>query len=552
MLRQLTIKNIVLIDTLEIPFREGFCVLTGETGAGKSILLDALQLALGARAEARLLKAGAEQGSVTAEFTSRPDIDALLKEQDVPAEGELLLRRVLYKDGRSKAYINDCPISQQFLEQVGERLVEIHGQHDQRGLLSAVTHRAILDGYAAAEKESAATEKAYSAWQAAAQTLAGAEAQAAKAKAEEDFLRHALKELSDLNPEKGEEETLAHQRTLMMNHEKIATTLQSAMRELSGEQNVSDSLRAASRILERSNLQGSNIFEPAIKAIDRAIIEADEATEQLETIAGNMELDTNRLEHVEERLFGLRTAARKYQVTVDELPEKRKAIAAQLELVENTEGALAKLKAEVEKAKEAYSAAADKLSEKRKKAAGKLEKAIAEELAPLKMASSKLKVELQTLEESDWGAAGKEKIQFLVQTNPGSPFGSLSKIASGGELSRFMLALKVALSDVKSAPTIVFDEIDTGIGGAVADAVGKRLAQLGKEFQVMAVTHQPQVAALGTHHLKVEKEVKKGAAETNVQVLDASARKEELARMLAGSTITEEARAAAVKLMGAG
>jgi DNA repair protein RecN (Recombination protein N) len=553
MLRSLSIQNIVLVTKLDIDFGEGFCVLTGETGAGKSILLDSLSLALGMRAESRLLRHGENKGQVVAgfELTEASEINALLAEHEIDMEGELLLRRVLYADGRSKAFINDCPVSVQLLQSVGELLVEIHGQHDQRGLLNASTHRAILDGFAGAQAQGKSTHSAYQAWKLAEEAFSIAKRQAEQAQKEEEFLRHALEELNELNPEVGEEERLANTRILMMNSEKIANTLSDATKELHGNNPVTDALRAASRILERSSVNAGEIFEPAIAALDKAIIETDEAMEVLERIGGELNMDVNELERVEDRLFTMRAAAKKYNITADELPAHREKVAAELELLDNTDVTLAKLQREAEDAKAAYVKQAEILSKQRNSAANTLETRVAAELVPLKMSAAEVKVQITRLEEADWNAHGMDKIAFVVRTNAGSPHGPLSKIASGGELSRFMLALKVVLSDTKTVGTLIFDEIDTGIGGAVADAVGRRLTDLGKKAQVLSVTHQPQVAALGNFHLKVEKETQGDATTSRVLVLDTDARKEEIARMLAGNQITSEARAAAEKLMNA-
>ncbi len=552
MLQQLTIHDIVLIEALDIPFQSGFCVLTGETGAGKSILLDALGLVLGKRAEARLVRHGAEKGVVTATFSAEDRaIKTLLNAHAIDAEEELLLRRVLYADGKSKAFINDCPVSIQLLQQVGASLVEIHGQHTQQGLLAPNYHRHILDAYGGLEASVTAVTEAYTAWQEAEKRYEEAQAICDKTKGEEDYLRHVLQELEQLDPQIGEEEKLAEQRSRLMHQEKITETLEAALGELHGSKAVASALRSASRILERSSVPDKTLFSSALEALDRATIEVDEAESALEASL-RQDGDTNlSLDDIEERLFALREAARKYRVTPDALPEHKEQIAQQLDALEHSEDVLRNCIAERDASKKRYQEQAEALHAKRLQAAQKLEKAVAKELTPLKMANSAMQIACEPLPESGWGPQGMERVEFRVRTNPGAPFGPMAKIASGGELSRFMLALKVVLAHVKSAPTLIFDEIDSGIGGAVADAVGQRLEQLGTTHQVLAVTHQPQVAAHGQHHLRVEKRERAGAVTTTVTPLSEQQRQEEVARMLAGKSITEEARAAAGKLMQA-
>ncbi|NDF11692.1 MAG: DNA repair protein RecN [Proteobacteria bacterium] len=553
MLESLSIRNVVLAKAVEIDFAHGFCVLTGETGAGKSILLDALGLALGVRADAKLIRHGETQASVTATFSAsaRESISDILNEQGIEDSGELIIRRVLSADGKSKAFINDQAVGVQLLQQVGERLVEIHGQHDQHGLLSPTNHRTILDDFGGHAKELSIVAKQFITWKTAADSLEQARGEIAKAKQDEEYLTHILKELDDLSVHVGEEAELDEKRRVMMNREKIVGSLSQALGELETQpKSVSEAIRTASRMLERAPEAARESFTKAIEAFDRALTEIDEAESELQQIARDLDMDGNALESLEDRLYAIRALARKLNVLADELPVEREKIAGRLKMINHGDAHIAELEKQAAQGKKEFIKLAEVLSEKRKKAARKIEKSIAEELAPLKMEGSKVQVEITALPEEAWGAHGFEKVQFLVQTNPGSPFGALSKIASGGELSRFMLALKVVLSDTRSAPTLIFDEIDTGIGGAVADAVGRRLAKLGATHQVLAVTHQPQVAALGVHHLKIEKHVSKGETITEVSTLPASARSEELARMLAGNIITDEARQAAKKLMG--
>lgn len=551
MLLNLAIKNIVLIDSLNIPFENGFSVLTGETGAGKSILLDALNLALGNRAEARLVRAGEKQGEVSAEFSIKNNklVKLMLDEQGIEAEDSLILRRVVYADGKSKAFINDSPISLNLLNQVSENLVEYHGQHDQKGLMNSGSHIIILDEYGGLGSEVANISASFVEWNRLQDEFAETKAKAEKAKAEEEYLRHVYAELTKLSPEEGEEEKLAEQRTLMMNRGKIIEALKDAMAELTGEVDVAGAIRNAERILERNSAQSGGSFDSALVALERAGNEVSEAISEIERTANEMEMDESTLESIEERLFALRAASRKYGRPVSELNSYAKEVAEQVELIESQDEKLEKLQKDVSQAKSSYHSIAEKLSKKRTAAAKKLEKAVEDELSPLKMAGSKFKVTLQNLPEEQWRESGMDKVAFEVSTNPGAPFGPINKIASGGELSRFMLALKVALSDVNSIPTLIFDEIDTGIGGAVADAVGKRLAKLAKNFQVMCVTHQPQVASYGEHHMRVEKSGKGGQVTTKINMLSDKDRNEEIARMLAGAAVTDEARAAALKLM---
>ena len=554
MLCNLVIHNIVLIEALNVPFKPGLCVITGETGAGKSILLDALGLVLGRRAEARLVRHGQEKGSVVAEFDIANNEAAvvLLEEHDVTVEDTLLLKRVITSDGKSKAYVNDIPVSQGLLQQLAVHLVEVHGQHDQKGLLSPVQHRPILDAYGRLEQDVVQVNEAYNAWKNASKAYKVLQQQLKAGKEEEEYLQHVLEELTRLSPEEGEEELLAEQRFQMMHREKILETLQEAYHVLAGKQHVGQAIHTAERILHRSTAPAGDLFEGVLSALDRAGIEVEEAIHSIEATVNNLELDTNSLESIEERLFSLREAARKYQRPVEALAAYREEIAQQLTQLEHQDEALKQLQEAMEKNRIQYINYSEQLSEKRKQYAGKLSKEMQRELAPLKMDQAKFEVSVTPLEEEKWNAYGQDDIQFLVSANPGHPVAALHKIASGGELSRFMLALKVVLSGVSLVPTLIFDEIDTGIGGATADAVGQRLGLLGKTCQVLCVTHQPQVASYGSHHLKIEKNEAEGSVCTSVQVLDEDKRKEEIARMLAGSAITDEARAAANKLIEAG
>jgi DNA repair protein RecN (Recombination protein N) len=552
MLLSLTIRDVVLIDRLDLTFPAGLCVLTGETGAGKSILLDALGLALGARAESALVRHGAGQAVVTAEFALGRDHPAgrLLAEAGFPAEGEtLVLRRAVGADGRSRAFVDDEPASVGLLRALGGVLVEIHGQFEQQGLLDPATHRAALDAFGSYAAELARLSETWRAWRAASEQRAAKEAALAKARAEEDYLRHALAELEALAPEPGEETALAEHRSLLLNREKLSQALEGALTELASERGGEHALTAAARQLERLRDKAAGRLDAALAALERAIIETREAVAQLEAAARDMERDTTSLEKIEERLFALRALARKHNLAIDALPALRDDLAARIGALDDGGNELARLARREAEARQAYASAADVVSARRKRAAKALDAAVMKELAPLKLEKARFATVLTPLEEDEWGELGRERVHFEVVTNPGAPPGPLARIASGGELSRFMLALKVVLAKTSPAPTLVFDEVDSGIGGAVAAAVGERLHRLAQELQVLVVTHSPQVAARGAHHWRVKKQQAEKRTLTRVEPLSAEERREEIARMLSGSAITAEARAAAQSLM---
>jgi DNA repair protein RecN (Recombination protein N) len=554
MLLSLTIRDVVLIDRLDLAFSPHLSVLTGETGAGKSILLDALGLALGARAESGLVRQGAAQAVVAAEFELAPDhaARAILAEQSIEAEDTLVLRRVVNADGRSRGFVNDQPASVGLLKQLGDTLVEIQGQFEQRGLLDPANHRALLDAFAADPGTVEAVAARWHGWRAARRSKTEAEAAIAKAREDEEWLRHSVAELDQLKPVPGEEKTLAERRSLLTHRAQIAEAMAGAWNDLGGDRGGARALNAAARQLEKFRDKAGGKLDTAIAALERAIVETHEAVALLDAARRADEADDDRLERVEDRLYALRSMARKHGVPVDDLATLQVGLAARLAAIEDGGAGLGRLVAEEARARAAYGSAAALLSERRRRAAERFDRAVQAELAPLKLDRARFRTLLAPLAEADWGPDGTERIAFEVATNPGAAPGPLARIASGGELSRFLLALKVVLARVSSVPTIVFDEVDSGIGGAVAAAVGERLARLGQELQVLVVTHSPQVAARGAQHWRVVKHQAKTATVTRVEALTPEARREEIARMLSGASITAEARAAADSLLAAG
>ena len=554
MLARLSIRDIVLIERLDIDFAKGLAVLTGETGAGKSILLDAFALALGGRGDAGLVRHGVEQGQVTAVFDvpKKHPASAILRENGFDDTGEMILRRVQLSDGRTRAFLNDQAISVQTLKAIGSTLVEIHGQHDERALVDTATHRRLLDAFAGLEKDVAAIEALWDARRAAQTALDDHRAGMERAARDADYLRHAADELLKLAPQDGEETQLAERRTTMMQGEKISEDLREALGAVGGPQSPVGSLAAAVRRLERRAASAPKLVEEAVKAMDAALNSLAEAEQHLQTAIVAADFDPAELERIEERLFALRAAARKYSTPVDALAALAQKFKDNVALIDAGEGKLKDLEKAARDADAAFAAAAKKLSAARIKAAEKLNKAVNAELAPLKLERAKFSTQIES-DPASPGPQGFDRIEFWVQTNPGTKPGPLMKVASGGELSRFLLALKVVLSDRGSAPTLVFDEIDTGVGGAVADAIGARLGRLAEKVQVMAVTHAPQVAARADQHLLISKDAldKGKRVATRVNALAADHRREEIARMLAGAEITAEARAAAERLLRA-
>jgi len=551
-LSALSVRNIVLIDQLDIGLDRGLTTLTGETGAGKSILLDALTLALGGRGDASLVRNGADSGQVVAVLQLAADhpVRLALRENEIADDADLILRRVQYADGRTRAFINDQPVGAALMQSIGRQLVEIHGQHDERALVDAATHRALLDAFGGLDAEVDATRATHARLAEAEAKVAEQRAMIAEASAREDYARHVVEELAELAPETGEEEALAEKRQRLMQLEKAHDEIRDVDEILSGPSAPASALSGLMRRLMRKADSGVGVFQPLIEALDQTLNALDQTSEAVEVLKREMAFDPADLEQVESRLFTLRGAARKHHVAVDELTEVLAKYRAELAALQSGEATLSKLEADVSVAREAYRKAARKLSAGRAKAARALSKAVEAELPDLRLGAAKFIVD-QQVDETRLAAAGFDQIAFHVQTNPGTLPGPLMKVASGGELSRFLLALKVVLADRGSAPVLIFDEIDTGVGGAVADAIGRRLKRLAGKVQVLTVTHAPQVAARADTHLFIEKQsIASGAfVRTQVRPLDGVARKEEIARMLAGAKITEEARAAAGKLL---
>ena len=544
MLAALTVRDIVLIEQAALEFAPGLNVLTGETGAGKSILLDSLGLAIGGRGRAGV-RPGAAQGSATAVFDPGPKhaSRALLLDQAMTADGEIVLRRSLAADGKSRAFINDEAVGVGLLKELGGMLLEIHGQSDDRGLFDIATHRGLLDSFGGLEEQGRTIAGLYATWDAARQNLAALKARAAEAQRNAEFVRAAAAELSDFAPETGEEEKLAGERALMMNASRIAEDLSAASDALSGERGAEAALAVTLKKLSRLQEEARKRVAGAEAALEQAFALTEEARRELDGLLASLDTDTAALEKKEERLFALRALARKYATTPDALPAVLADFLAQREALDGSGNTMKSAEASVAATRAAFVAAAQKLSKARAAAATKLEEAVAGELAPLKLGHAKFRVTLTPDEEG--GAHGLERIAFEVATVEGAPFGSLTKIASGGELARFSLALKVALAQVSSPAVLVFDEVDRGVGGAVADAVGERLQRLAETTQVLLVTHSPQVAARAARHFRISRVGDK----TRIVLLEDDARLEEIARMLSGATVTEEARAAARRLV---
>ena len=555
MLEALSIRDVVLIDKLDLEFGDGLCVLTGETGAGKSILLDAFSLALGGRGDAALVRRGANQGQVTAIFAlpGNHPVLALLAANGIEPEATLILRRVQGADGRSRAFINDTSVSVQLLREVGQALVEIHGQHDDRALIDPSGHRDLVDAFGALSGEVARAAEAYDAWQRAEAERSRHESDIAASLANAGYLGHALEELRVLNPQAGEEEQLASRRQVMMNSEKLAAELAETLDALRGEGTNGARLAAALRRIERQAPVAPDLLGPVAASLARVLEETNAAQAKVEEALAATAFEPEALERAEERLFALRALARKHKVPVDALAELVQRLEAELAALDTSEAKGAELARAAAAARKTYEGLALALSAARKEAAARLDLEVAGELGPLKLDKARFTTHIETVELAQGGPSGIDRVAFWVRTNPGTDPGPLMKVASGGELARFILALKVVLAARGSAPTLIFDEADSGVGGATAAAVGERLARLAEGVQVLAVTHAPQVAAVANGHLLIAKEPVRGkdgeAMATRVAILAGEARREEIARMLAGQTITDEARKAAERLM---
>jgi len=548
-LRRLSIQNIVLVERLELEFEPGLGVLTGETGAGKSILLDALGLALGARADTGLVRAGQDTASVSAEIdlSSHHPVHGLLGEQQIqidPGEG-LIVRRTLKSDGGSRAFLGGTSVPAGLLRDVGGLAVEIHGQHDDRGLLNPKGHRALLDAFGRLDAGQA--EAAWSEVVRIEAKLLDARAELAAAERDREWLAHASAEIEALAPEEGEETRLAEERAAMQAGLKAGESLTGLDELLGGSEGALALLRQVARRIERGAADHPLLAE-ALAALDRSLIEASEAEDKIALAADALTFDPARLEQAEARLFDIRGLARKHRVEPDALAALGAQMRTQLAAIEAGGEQIEELDRELVAARERYSAAAERLSKQRHEAAGRLDAAVAGELAPLKLDAARFRT---TVAAAEPGPSGTDRVEFEVSTNPGAPFGALTRIASGGELSRFILALKVALAETGSAATMIFDEVDRGVGGAVASAIGERLARLAQDSQVLVVTHSPQVAARASHHYRIEKGHGADGTRTTVRKLTAEERREEIARMLSGASITEEARAQASRLLDA-
>jgi DNA repair protein RecN (Recombination protein N) len=550
-LQSLSIRDIVLIEALDLEFGSGLTVLTGETGAGKSILLDSLGLALGNRADSGLVRQGTEKAQVTASFAP-PVADSrlarMLAENDIEIEpGEpLIIKRSVKADGGSRAFINDQPCSATLLRIVGGQLIEIHGQHDDRGLINARGHRALLDIFAGVEGH--AVGDAFDAWQTAKTALEQAKQDQDAAEQDREYLEHSVAELAKFAPQPGEEQELALGRATMMKGEKLTGDLEAIRSAFDGSNGGLASLRAAARRLDRI-AEDHPLLKEALEALDRSIIDATDAEDKLNEAAHALSFDPQRLDDMETRLFDLRGLARKHRVEPDRLSDLLSELQNKLAAISDGGKTLEGLEAFLASARKSYIAAAESLRAQRAKAAKALDKAVAGELAPLKLDAARFETLLEELAEEHWNKGGIDRIEFLISTNPGAPLAPLGKIASGGELSRFILALKVALAEEYGLKTIIFDEVDRGVGGAVASAIGDRLSRLSKGAQLLVVTHSPQVASKGDAHMLINKSLSGTVSRTDVSALDDEGRRQEIARMLSGADVTDEARAQADRLL---
>lgn len=553
MLKSLSIRNVVLIDKLDLDFQNGFSVLSGETGAGKSILLDSVGLLLGKRAEVGMIRSGCDKLSVCGSFEiadKKGELAALCAEYDLDFEHEIIIKRTLNQDGKGKIFFNDQPITQKLLKEIGSYLVEIHGQFDNQGLLNPATHLSVLDSYGVYPEKITAMKAAFAVYKKAKDNRVNAEAKIAQSKADEDNLRHWVDEFQKMQPRENEQEELEEKRRQMMNAEKILENLDAAYKALN-QGGVQSALRQAQAAISRVNVLLNGKFDNIYSLLDTALVNADEAGEEIEAASNEVSLNQNELDAVEERLFALKALARKHNTTIEELPQVWQQMEENLRNLELGEDDIENLRKLEEAAYKDYVKKATEVSQARLAAALRLDGKIQAELPDLKMEKARFMTQISTKPENQWNENGRDDVCFMVSTNPNTPYGSISKIASGGELARFMLALKVNLAQTSQVETMIFDEVDTGIGGATAQAVGEKLAKLGEQVQVLVVTHSPQVAAQSKYHYKVEKTTVDNVTTTSLRELSAAEKTEEVARMLSGEHITDEARAAAKVLIGA-
>ena len=553
MLKSLSIRNVVLIDKLDLDFQNGFSVLSGETGAGKSILLDSVGLLLGKRAEVGMIRSGCDKLSVCGSFEiadKKGELAALCAEYDLDFEHEIIIKRTLNQDGKGKIFFNDQPITQKLLKEIGSYLVEIHGQFDNQGLLNPATHLSVLDNYGAYPEKITVLKTAFAAYKKAKDNRVNAEAKIAQSMADEDTLRHWVDEFQKMQPRENEQEELEEKRRQMMNAEKILENLDAAYKALN-QGGVQSALRQAQAAISRVNVLLNGKFDNIYSLLDTALVNADEAGEEIEAASNEVSLNQNELDAVEERLFALKALARKHNTTIEELPLVWQQMEENLRNLELGEDDIENLRKLEEAAYKDYVKKATEVSQARLAAALRLDGKIQAELPDLKMEKARFMTQISTKPENQWNENGRDDVCFMVSTNPNTPYGSISKIASGGELARFMLALKVNLAQTSQVETMIFDEVDTGIGGATAQAVGEKLAKLGEQVQVLVVTHSPQVAAQSKYHYKVEKTTVDNVTTTSLRELSAAEKTEEVARMLSGEHITDEARAAAKVLIGA-
>ena len=553
MLKSLSIRNVVLIDKLDLDFQNGFSVLSGETGAGKSILLDSVGLLLGKRAEVGMIRSGCDKLSVCGSFEiadKKGELAALCAEYDLDFEHEIIIKRTLNQDGKGKIFFNDQPITQKLLKEIGSYLVEIHGQFDNQGLLNPATHLSVLDSYGVYPEKITALKTAFAVYKKAKDNRVNAEAKIAQSKADEDNLRHWVDEFQKMQPRENEQEELEEKRRQMMNAEKILENLDAAYKALN-QGGVQSALRQAQTAISRVNVLLNGKFDNIYSLLDTALVNADEAGEEIEAASNEVSLNQNELDAVEERLFALKALARKHNTTIEELPLVWQQMEENLRNLELGEDDIENLRKLEETAYKDYVKKATEVSQARLAAALRLDGKIQAELPDLKMEKARFMTQISTKPENQWNENGRDDVCFMVSTNPNTPYGSISKIASGGELARFMLALKVNLAQTSQVETMIFDEVDTGIGGATAQAVGEKLAKLGEQVQVLVVTHSPQVAAQSKYHYKVEKTTVDNVTTTSLRELSAAEKTEEVARMLSGEHITDEARAAAKVLIGA-